>query len=106
VLTSEAYWTSNEPAGLCGNDLTLILQGVHGPPKIDPIPNNIPCGQRITCDPDLYNRYVEIYKTGDTFACYSDDNFNTFPSKCDAENSGLFLDRDRDSIKALLCYQD
>jgi len=107
-MTDDAYWSGPEATGLCaGRNIATILQGVHGPPTITPMPNSDPCSQTLMCDPARYNRIIEIYKSGDVFRCYTSGiGFinNAAPSQCDAANSGLFLDPDGDPIKAFLCY--
>ncbi|PAV63338.1 hypothetical protein WR25_25460 [Diploscapter pachys] len=71
VITDDAYWREGEGAQLCGGDnMAVILQRVHGPPTITPIPNSDPCSETIMCDPARYDAFIAItYIIGFGFNC-------------------------------------
>ena len=110
MITSEAYWTGPEPAGLC-NNIAAILQGVHGPPTITPMPTSNPCSETIKCDPALYNRAIATaYDKGVLFCVEGSINLinDANPYVCDATNSGLFMDGSSVPmpVRAVLCYNN
>ena len=108
-MTGDTYWREGEGAQLCSGDaLTRALQGVHGPPEIIPMPDD-PCTETAACDPDRYNAFLVIWNVGNGFTCSraNEDTMNTYNTyKCDAANSGLFINRFDNPVKALLCYND
>ena len=102
----------DEPAQLCLRDeninMALILQGVHGPPTITPMPNSVPCSETLMCDPTRYDRVMEIYHGRTQLGCFSAgigylDAIS--PLQCDAVDSGLFLGGEGTPVKAYLCYK-